>query len=191
MATTARSVMRAHFEPKLESQLFCPNCGESLDSRPVLSKFNCLHCGQALLLSADNKVTLAVPLQTYLSLDGRVSGSAGPTLPPNDTSVVPERSTQRKRKAAEIALERIANEKRDFTRGVLYGILFIAFGIIFILVSYLRATFVSSDWLNWIGFAVGLLFLPLGAYFAIWFRKTLQSLSRDEEEIGEEIIRTV
>ena len=175
----------------MESQLFCPNCGESLDSRIVRSQFNCSHCGQTLLLSNDNKVTLAVPLQTYLSLDGRVPGSTITNLPPNDTAIIPERSTQRKRKAAEIALERIADEKRDSSRGVLYGILFIVFGIIFILVSFLRETFVSSDWLNWLGFAVGLLFLPLGAYFAYWFYKSSESLSRDEEEIGEEIIRSV
>jgi uncharacterized membrane protein YcjF (UPF0283 family) len=136
-------------------------------------------------------VTLAVPLQTYLSLDDHALGNPETNLPPNDTAVVPQRSTQRKQKAAEIALERIAYEKRDFTRGVLYGILFIIFGIIFILVSFLRETFVSSDWLNWIGFAVGLIFLPLGAYFAYWFNKAAQSLSRDEEEIGEEIIRSV
>jgi uncharacterized membrane protein YcjF (UPF0283 family) len=136
-------------------------------------------------------VTLAVPLQTYLSLEDDVSGSVETGLPPNKAAVVPQRSTQRKRKAAEIALERIEYEKRDFSRGVLYGILFIVFGIIFIIVSFLRETFVSSDWLNWIGFAVGLVFLPLGAYFAYWFSKAAQSLSRDEEEIGEEIIRSV
>ena len=143
------------------------------------------------MLSSDNKVTLAVPLQTYLALDDHLPGSVETILPPEDAAAVPQRSTQRKRKAAEMALERIANEKKDFSRGVLYGILFIVFGSVFILISILREAFVSSDWLNWIGFAVGLFFLPLGAYFAYWFLKSSQSLSKDEEEIGEEIIRSV
>jgi hypothetical protein len=176
----------------VSSQFFCPNCGESLDSQSIRSQFNCRHCGEALLLSTDNKVTLARPIQTYLSLDEHVPGNLGTSLSPDrDAPFIPQRSTQRKRKSAEIALERIANEKRDFSRGVWYGILFIVFGCIFILVSFLRQVFISSDWLNWLGFAVGLIFLPLGGYFAYWFFKSSQSLSKDEEEIGEEIIRSV
>ena len=144
------------------------------------------------MLSADNKVILAKPIQTYLALDETAQGTFGTSLAADKrTAPAPQRSTQRKQKAAEIALERIAIEKRDFTRGVLYGILFIVFGAIFILISILREMFISSDWLNWVGFAIGLLFLPLGAYFAYWFYKSSQSLSRDEEEIGEDIIRSV
>ena len=143
------------------------------------------------MLSADNKVTLAKPIQTYLALDDHATASWGTDLPDKDVLSIPQRSNQRKQKAAEIALERIANEKRDFTKGIWYGILFIVFGCIFILVAFLRQSFISSDWLNWIGFAVGLAFLPLGAYFAYWFYKSSQTLSRDEEEIGEEIIRSV
>jgi predicted RNA-binding Zn-ribbon protein involved in translation (DUF1610 family) len=188
-ATLAGSVQRGRFESKVESQFFCPNCGESLDSRSLRSQFNCRHCGEALLLSSDNKITLAKPIQTYLALDDQVQGTDYP--PDKGAASIPQRSTQRKRKTAEIALERIANEKRDFTRGIFYGLLFIIFGMIFILISFLREAFVSSDWLNWIGFAVGLVFLPLGAYFALWFYNSSQSLSRDEEEIGEEIIRSV
>ena len=155
-------------------------------------RFNCSHCGEGLVLSADNKVILAKPIQTYLALDETAQGTFGTSLAADKrTAPAPQRSTQRKQKAAEIALERIAIEKRDFTRGVLYGILFIVFGAIFILISILREMFISSDWLNWVGFAIGLLFLPLGAYFAYWFYKSSQSLSRDEEEIGEDIIRSV
>ena len=143
------------------------------------------------MLSADNKVTLAKPIQTYLALDEHIQGNWGTGLPADkDVLSIPQRSTQRKQKAAEIALERIANEKRDFTRGVWYGILFIVFGCIFILISFLRQSFISDDWLNWLGFAVGFVFLPLGGYFAYWFLKSSQSLSKDEEEIGEEIIRS-
>jgi hypothetical protein len=175
----------------VSSQLYCPNCGESLESQNIRSQFNCSHCGEALLASVDNKITLAKPIQTYLALDEHVPGILGTSLPADKgTTSSPERSTQRKRIAAEIALERIAIEKRDFTRGVFYGILFIVFGGIFILISFLREMFISSDWLNWIGFAIGVLFLPLGAYFAYWFYKSSQILSRDEDEIGEEIIRS-
>ena len=176
----------------MESKFFCPNCGEPLDPRTVRSQFNCLHCGQALLLSDDNKVTLAVPIQTYLSLQDDTLTSPGiGSFPDKESAAGPERSTLRKRKAAEIALERIANEKKDMSRGVWYGVLFIVFGGIFILVSFLRQLYLSSDWLNWLGFAVGLVFVPLGAYFAYWFHKSSQSLRRDEEEISEEIIRSV
>ena len=139
-------------------------------------------------MSGDYKVTLARPLQTYMALGDQVSapeelGSASET---ESSSISP----QRKRRAAELALERIANEKRDVTRGIFYGIFFIIFGAVFLFISSLRQAFISSDWLNLVGFGLGLVFVPLGIYFAYWFYKSSQYLDKDEEELGEEIIRS-
>lgn len=190
--TCAEPAAYACNESYVESKFSCPNCGESLDSQPIESQFNCPCCGEALLLSSDHKVTLAKPIQTYLGLGEEIQGPAEMrSAGENETPSIPQRSDLRKRKTAELALDRIADEKRDVTRGIFYGILFIVFGGTFILISFLRQLFVSSDWLNLVGFGLGLVFVPLGAYFAYWFYKSSQTLSEDEKEIGEEIIRSV
>jgi hypothetical protein len=172
----------------VESDFFCPNCGELLDLQTIASQFNCRRCGEALLLSSDYKVTLARPIQTYMALGDQVddSGEMGSASEMETSSISP----QRKRRAAELALERIAFEKRDVTRGIFYGFFFIVFGGLFLFISFLRQLFVSSDWLNLVGFGLGLVFIPLGIYFAYWFYKSSQYLDKDAEELGEEIIRS-
>jgi predicted RNA-binding Zn-ribbon protein involved in translation (DUF1610 family) len=175
----------------MESKFLCPNCGEPLDSQLTEAQFTCRHCGEALLFSSDHKVTLAKPIQTYVALGEPIPDTLDASFSGDkETSSIPQRSTERKKRAAELALERIADEKRAVTSGIFYGILFIVFGGIFILVSFLREWFIASDWLNWVGFGLGLVFVPLGVYFSFWFYRSSQSLSEDEQEIGEEIIKS-
>jgi len=108
----------------------------------------------------------------------------------NVAQPIPAISPQRKRRAAELALQRIANQERDVVRGFFYGSLFVVFGGIFILASSLRWLFVSDDWLNLVGLGLGLVFIPVGIYFGYWFYRSSQALKRDEEEIKREIIRS-
>ncbi len=170
----------------MESQFFCPNCGESLDSEPTESTFVCNHCGEALVYSSDHKVILAKPIRTYLEPESTELGSS----PNNELRVIPRASPERQKRAAELAIERIADEKKDLRRGFIYGIVFAIFGGVFLIISLLRILFVTSDWLNFVGFGFGFLILVVGIYLATWFFRSWQSLGIEEEEIGEEVIRS-
>lgn len=174
----------------MESQFFCPNCGESLDSEPPDPEFSCRHCGEALVYSIDHKVTLAKPIQTYLESDGQPQSNELESSEENEIRVIPQLSPERRKRAAELAIERIANEKKDLRKGIVYAIFFTIFGGIFLLVSLLRILFVTSDWLNYVGFGFGFLIMALGIYLANWFFKSSRSLSKEEEEVGEEVIQS-
>ena len=174
----------------MESQFYCPNCGESLDSEPTESEFGCSHCGEALVYSSDHKVVLAKPIQTYLESYGRPqSAELGPSGN-NEIRVSPQPSPERQKRAAGLAIERIANEKKDLRKGLIYGIVFTIFGGIFLIISLLRILFVTGDWLNFAGFGFGFLIMAVGIYLATWFFRSWQSLGIEEEEIGEEVIRS-
>ena len=176
-------------ELSVENDLPCPNCGEPLDSVPSDSEFACLHCGELLALSTDNKVVLARPIQTYLELDEESPADIeGATA--NETTSPPQISERRRRKAAEIAYERIANEKKDISRGFFYGFFFLVFGAVFLTISLSRLILVSNDWLNLVGFGVGLVFTALGGYLALWFHKLSRSLSIEEKTINEEMLHS-
>ena len=176
-------------EPPVENDLPCPNCGEPLGAVPSQSEFSCGHCGEPLAHSADNKVVLARPIQTYLQLDDepqdQVEGESA-----DETTSIPEISAGRRKKAVELAYERIAREKKDINRGFFYGIFFLVFGAIFLVTSLSRLVLISNDWLNLVGLAFGLVFALMGVYLALWFRKLSQSLSREEKTIKEEIIHS-
>ncbi len=174
----------------MESQFFCPNCGESLDSEPTESTFACSHCGEALVWSSDHKVILAKPIQTYLEPEGQPQSPGLGSSVNNELRVIPQVSPERQKRAAELAIERIADEKKDLRRGFVYGIVFTIFGGIFLVISLLRILFVTSDWLNFVGFGVGFLILLVGIYLATWFFRSWRSLGIEEEEIGEEVIRS-
>jgi predicted RNA-binding Zn-ribbon protein involved in translation (DUF1610 family) len=174
----------------VESQFFCPNCGESLDSEPTESEFGCRHCGEALVYSSDHKVTLAKPIQTYLESDGQPQSNDSESSGKSEIRVIPQLSPERRKRTAELAIERIASEKRDLRKGIVYGIIFTIFGGIFLLVALLRILFVTSDWLNLVGFGFGFLIMALGIYLTNWFFRSSQSLSEEEEAVGEEVIRS-
>ena len=176
-------------EPSVENDLPCPNCGEPLGSVSSDSEFACEHCGELLAVSIDNKVVLARPIQTYLEVDEQ---------PPADTeratasepTEVPQISDRRRRKAAEIAYERIAIEKKDLSRGFFFGSFFLVFGAVFLIISLARLLLVSNDWLNLVGLGFGLIFTALGGYLALWFHKLSRSLSNEEKTIKEEMLHS-
>jgi pilus assembly protein TadC len=169
----------------VENDLPCPNCGEPLGTVPIQSEFTCKHCGEILALSADDKVVLARPIQTYLQLDDEPQDPVD-----GESASIPEISARRRKKAIALAYERIAQEKKDVTRGFFYGVFFLVFGTIFLATSFSRLVLISNDWLNLVGFAFGLIFAVMGAYLALWFRKLSRSLSREEKTIKEEIIHS-
>jgi len=174
----------------VDSTPFCPNCGELLEFQSQVSEFNCSHCGEALRLSSDHKLILVKPIETYMVLEETPGIVPEGPWEGNVAQPIPAISPQRKRRAAELALQRIANQERDVVRGFFYGSLFVVFGGIFILASSLRWLFVSDDWLNLVGLGLGLVLIPVGIYFGYWFYRSSQALKRDEEEIKREIIRS-
>lgn len=173
----------------MENDLLCPNCGEPLDAVPIQTEFTCKHCGELLTLSADDKVVLARPIQTYLQLADEPQ-DLGDGESVSEISSIPEISARRRKKAITLAYERIAQEKKDVTRGFLYGVFFLVFGTLFLVTSFSRLVLISNDWLNLVGFAFGLIFAALGIYLTLWFRQVSRSLSREEKTIKEEIIHS-
>ena len=156
---------------------------------PNHSEIACKHCGELLALSPDHKVVLARPIQTYLHL-GEESSNGGESDDADAPVSIPPLSVRRKKQTVELAYERIAQEKKDVTRGFVYGTFFLVFGIVFLLTSLSRLVLVSNDWLNVAGFVFGLVFASMGVYLVLWFRKLSRSLSREEKTLKEEIIHS-
>jgi hypothetical protein len=143
------------------------------------------------LLAPDNKIILASPILTYLELDesrrGTLSGNTGAIMAP----AIPALSSRRRQKEKELAGERIAEQKKDLSRGFAASILFAVFGALFVLLGLLRMFLVSDDWLNLLAFAIGVVFIPMGVYLARWHWLTARSLNEDEEQLKGEIEQTV
>lgn len=142
------------------------------------------------MYSSDHKVILAKPIQTYLESGGQPQSKDLESSGESEARVIPQLSPKRRKRAAELAIERIASEKKDLRKGIVYGIFFTIFGGVFLLVALLRILFVTSDWLNFVGFGFGFFIMALGIYLANWFFKSSRSLSKEEEEVGEEVIQS-
>jgi uncharacterized membrane protein YcjF (UPF0283 family) len=143
-----------------------------------------------LVYSSDHKVILAKPIQTYLESAEQPQSIEFGSSGDNEIRVIPQLSPERQKRAAELAIERIADEKKDLRKGFIYGIVFTIFGGIFLIISLLRLLFVTGDWLNFAGFGFGFLIMAVGIYLATWFFRSSRSLGIEEEEIGEEVIRS-
>ncbi|MCL4393243.1 MAG: hypothetical protein M1482_00195 [Chloroflexi bacterium] len=138
------------------------------------------------MLSPDNKLILAHPILTYLALDERrreplTASSAAIAAP-----AIPPLSSRRRQKENELASERIAQQKKDLSRGFAASILFAVFGALFVLLGLLRFLLISDDWLNLLAFGIGAVFIPVGAYLARWHWLTARSLIEDEEQVTRE-----
>ena len=165
----------------MKKQAICPNCGLPIDAIRDQAEFVCDHCGEVLAVSVEGKIVMAHPAQTYAdpSFQARSEGRKANPLRRNQISAA------RRIKSTELALERTFLEKDRALKGFVYGILLMVFGGLLTVLTFLRNTFLFDDWLNLIGFGLGLIFIPLGAYITIWF--TLTSRAKDKEEA--EIIR--
>jgi hypothetical protein len=142
------------------------------------AEFACAHCGELLVVSFEHKLVLANPDQTFVDLTTQSAQSR-----PADAQWGNQISASRRRRASELALERTMDEKDRALKGFVYGILLVVFGGLLMVIAFLRYSFLSDDWLNIIGFGLGLVFIPLGAYTTVWFSLMARSKGKEEAEI--------
>src|SRR5512142_1430534 len=109
----------------------CPGCGEPLSVAPTAQQFACERCGQALVLTADRRIFLVHPIDTYLvPPQGRPDPGAEaiPTLPP-PRAVTPAEVRRRQRSAAQM-IERSAQRKKQARQLMRLGVVLVGVGIL-------------------------------------------------------------
>ncbi len=165
----------------------CPNCGAPVDISGDIPEFHCDRCGEALAASSDGKLVLVHTLQTYVDFDNLEQDPGSQNRKQENPANVLSIFYERKKRSAEIAYERLGQEKKFAYRGFFFGILFVVFGGILLSLAYARYLLRIEDWLNFAALGFGLIFVPLGVYVMLWFALTLRSWSKNEREIEKEI----
>jgi hypothetical protein len=166
----------------VKTQALCPNCGEQIDGVREKVESACAHCGEALTVSFENKIVLAHPVQTFVDPASRARGKPRQTDSVRGNQI----SDARKRRSNELALERNQQEQDHALKGLVSGIMGVVFGGLLMALAFLRLAYLSDDWLNYVGFSLGLVFVLLGAYIAIWFSLLARAKGKEESEIMRE-----
>jgi hypothetical protein len=137
-------------------------------------------------MSPGNRVVLANPIRTYLAPDDSTEKNAQPRVR-FPVATRPPVSTQRKKRTAHLAYERMKQQEQLDHSGLVYGILATVFGGLLGLVSWLRSEYVQSDWVGWVGLWLGALIFAAGAFVTTWFYRSLRSAQVAKREIEKEI----
>jgi hypothetical protein len=159
----------------MEYRWLCPNCGEQIKAPSDSVALMCDSCGKSLLFSSEHKLILAEPITTYhdssLASDDlggrqRLFPGAGPeTL---------QLSDHRKRKADQLARERVSQERKTFRQGLVSGFLVIILGGLLLLSIGIHIYYFESNWLDLAGIVVGGCFLGLGLFIVVWFLRAMR-----------------
>lgn len=162
----------------MDAKISCPNCGEGLDV-PLSTSFVCPKCGELLVRASTHKLILAHPIKTYLELDekSKAPGTAeylDPALPSGGLQL----SDRRRKRSAQLASERINQQKKSEHRGFAAGFILSILGGLLLLSTWARAFILGNDWLGFTGIAAGLFLIFLGLAVAIWFYRLMRSADK-------------
>jgi hypothetical protein len=146
----------------------------------------CIHCREPLLVTPGNRVVLANPIRTYLRSDKPVEQSAE-EIPPISVAIRPPVSAERRKRAAQLAFERMTVQEQLDHSGIVYGILAIVLGGFLGILSWLRSEFFDRDLVSAIGLLLGILLFVFGIFGTAWFLRSLLTARASKREIEEEL----
>lgn len=167
----------------------CPGCGQPLNVAPPVEQFACDRCGQALVLTADRRIFLAHPVDTYLApAQARQIPSAEmmPSLPP-PRAVTPAEVRRRQRSAA-LAGERSALRKKQARQLLGLGAVLIGAGILAVGVALARWLVGGGTWADVVLAALAIIVLiPTGIYLIVSSAITIRLLNKEEQALEQEL----
>jgi DNA-directed RNA polymerase subunit RPC12/RpoP/uncharacterized membrane protein YcjF (UPF0283 family) len=164
----------------------CPNCGKLIDIQSAKSAIMCNHCGEALLVSPGSRVVLANPIRSYLTPEDSDEKSEHLRIRFSATTRPPI-STERRKRTAQLAYERMTQQEQLDHSGLVYGILAIVFGGVLGILGWLRSEYVQNDWIGWAGVWIGALVFAAGTFITILFFHSLRSAKSAKREIEREM----
>lgn len=172
----------------LRKALLCPNCGAGVDFSPDALEFSCKECGRALIITPEGKLVLSQPLTLYSDREKESKGprKANKTLQPLSP---PRMSPERLLRSSQLTYVRLTQEKQRAFGGLVLGVLLLIFGGVFLILAYARYLLIATDWMNLVGFGLGILFIPLGLYLIVWFALAIQTWNKNLQSFESETER--
>jgi hypothetical protein len=164
----------------------CPNCGKMIEIESAQISTTCIHCREPLLITPGNRVVLANPIRVYQRSDQEVEASEEES-PRISVAIRPPVSAERKKRAAQLAYERMSLQEQLGKSGLIYGVAAIFLGGLVGLFSWLRSEFLDRDWISWLGLALGALLFVFGILGTAWFLRSLWSAQASKREIEEDM----
>lgn len=163
----------------------CPNCGEALGKLSDKHYFDCPTCGRELEMLSPKKVVIAEPL-----LDFSVQDQPERTRPSlsHVTQIINWESTlspQRRKRSAELADVRVAQERLSNFKARGFGIWSIVLGIFSLGMGWLRYIYLQDDWLAVAIGVFGIISLCGGIFMSIRAHFAIQTLTKSENGLEE------
>jgi len=162
--------------------LLCPNCGGALAHVSQSSRFTCPACGRELEMRSPRKVIIAEPLADFAAPDQARRANPAPAPGTSAPPWVNTLSPQRKKRSAELAQERLTQERviNFKTRGL--GIWSIVLGIFALGMGWLRWLYLQDDWMGVAMGVFGALSLCGGLVMTLRFYFTARALTENDKE---------